>query len=136
MPIFSFVAVMTVAFAQADTFPGHHILLSRTHPNSGRTRLELACPAAKTAGCTVRRYVSGGVVAEETVERAKSEGIFKEFLNSTNTAAKTETGSGHFVRWDVAYGARLVSGAITRGEKLARPVISLEAELLALVRKR
>ena len=129
-------ALIIATLAHAETQPSDHIYVTRTHPHSGPTRLELSCPAAKDKSCEIRRTVNGSVVAEEKVERARSEPIFKEFLGSAPGTSDIEKNIGRFVQWDVAFGTRHVSGGIARSGKLARPVVSLEAELLALVRKR
>ena len=135
MPLMAILA-MTAVMAHAETGASDRILLSRTHAHSGPSKLELLCPAGTTSSCEVRRYLNGAVVAESAVTRAKSTQIFKDFLDSPAGTQKSEQTPGQTIHWEVAYGAQHASGGIVRSEKLARPVVSLEAELLALVRKR
>ncbi|MBI3556934.1 MAG: hypothetical protein HY074_11775 [Deltaproteobacteria bacterium] len=130
------VSLALTPIAHAEPVLGEHISLSRTHAHSGATRLELACPQKASSSCEARRYVNGEVVAENKVTRAKGEQIFSDFMVAGVNPTISQGGTGQFVHWDVTHGAQHASGGIERTEKLARPVVSLEAELLALVRKR
>ncbi len=136
MSLLAILAIQIAAAAQGQPATDGRVVLYRTHAHSGPSRLELACPPAPTPTCEARRYLNGAVVAEATVARAKSEQIFKDFLATPVGRKKSAAPPGQTVHWELIYGNEQASGGIVRSEKLARPVISLEAELLALVRQR